>query len=226
MHISFIMDGNGRWATNRNKPRSFGHKEGANTLERILEACPELGVTEATFYAFSTENKGRPKAEVDYLIALFESFLKSKVKKLHQSNVRFRVIGDRGYFGKKINKIIQDAENLTDENKGLNFNLAMNYGGKAEILQTVKRLLEKIESGEISPQSINEDTLNENLDLQSSPDLMIRTGGQYRLSNFLLWQHAYSEFIFVNTLWPDFSVKELREAIQEFKNRNRRFGNI
>lgn len=226
MHISFIMDGNGRWAKSRGLPRAAGHKEGAKVLQKILPALPELGVDEATFYAFSTENWKRPEAEVSQLMQLFRSYLKTQIKKIHKNGAVFRVIGLREGLSPELLKLIDDAETLTAQNRGIRINLAVNYGGKDEILRAVRRISASAVAGTIASDDIDENLLESHLLLQNVPDLMIRTGGESRLSNFLLWQHAYTELMFLDLFWPDFNPDTLRDCIAQFKKRDRRFGGI
>ncbi|MDO4753613.1 MAG: polyprenyl diphosphate synthase [Bacillota bacterium] len=226
MHISFIMDGNGRWAESRKLPRTLGHREGAKVLRKIIPALSEQGVLEATFYAFSTENWKRPKTEVSLLMKLFEESLKSQVKEIHQSNGVFRVVGNRDRLSPKIVQLIEDSEHLTKDNTGIVINIAVDYGGQYEILSAVKKIASSVASGELNRDEIDADLFESKLMVKNPPDLLIRTGGEKRLSNYLLWQHAYSEFMFLDVLWPDFNKKMLIECLEEYKKRNRRFGGL
>lgn len=226
MHISFVMDGNGRWAQSRNLPRTFGHKEGAKTLRKLIPALAERGVLEATFYAFSTENWKRPLDEVRLLMKLFEENLKTQVKEIHKNNGVFRVIGSREKLSPKIIRLIEDSEQLTSKNTGIRINIAVDYGGKSEVVEAVKKIAGLAIDQEIEIDDIDEQLVESHLMLKSSPDLMIRTGGEKRLSNYLLWQHAYSEFMFLDVLWPDFNPEILVQCIERFKMRNRRFGGL
>lgn len=226
MHISFVMDGNGRWAQSRNLPRTFGHKEGAKTLRKLIPALAEQGVTEATFYAFSTENWKRPSDEVRLLMKLFEENLKTQVKEIHKNNGVFRVIGGRERLSPKIVRLIEDSERMTSQNTGIRINIAVDYGGRSEIVAAVRQIAGLAIERKIDIEDIDERLVESHLMLDASPDLMIRTGGEKRLSNYLLWQHAYSEFMFLDELWPDFNTALLTQCIDRFKMRNRRFGGL
>ncbi len=226
MHISFVMDGNGRWAKKRGLPRKVGHKAGADNLREIVRALGELGVDEATFYAFSTENWNRPITEVKFLMTLVDDYLKSEIAEIHSQGARFKMIGFRENLAPKTLELIDYAEALTAENKGLKFNVAFNYGSRAELINAVKTIVKEANSGKIEEQDIDEDLISSKLLLSSEPDLLIRTGGEQRLSNYLLWQHSYSEFMFLPVLWPDFNKKMLEEAIAEYDSRTRRFGGL
>lgn len=226
MHISFIMDGNGRWAQKRGIPRFMGHKEGGKNLRHIVESCVELGIQEATFYAFSTENWKRPRPEVNFLLGLMEEFLKSQANDIHANNIKFRAIGFYSNLPKRAYKLIDDLENLTNDNTGLRFNVAFSYGARAEIVAAAKSIARDTVDGKIDLDQLDEDAFSSHLLLPSDPDLMIRTGGECRLSNFFLWQHSYAELIFLDTLWPDFKKADLVQCIDEFNKRNRRFGGL
>lgn len=225
-HIAIIMDGNGRWAKNQNKPRFMGHKAGVNSVEAIVKRCVELNVKVLSIFAFSSENWRRPSKEVSLLMELFAIALKQQVKRLHKNNIRLRIIGDLSKFSTSLQKQIQQAERLTESNTGLIINVAANYGGRWDIANAVKQIAQKVKENELDVDSIDETLIDQFLMTASlpEPDLFIRTGGEQRVSNFLLWQLAYSEMYFTDTLWPDFNAEELDKAISSFSNRERRFG--
>ena len=227
-HIGIIMDGNGRWAQKRGLPRTAGHKKGADTLERIIEYCDKIGVKAVTAYAFSTENWSRPKEEVDAIMDMLYNYLLQADKKFGGRNIRFRVIGDLSRFDDKFLGAIRHAEEITAGNDGIIFNIALNYGGRREIAQAASRAARDAAEGRISPERIDEDYLAKYMYLSDCPsvDLIIRPSGEYRLSNFLLWEAAYAELWFSDTLWPDFSERDLDRAVEDFAARNRRFGGI
>lgn len=227
-HIAIIMDGNGRWAKARGNPRMFGHREGAKAVRRVVEACPELGIEYLTLYTFSSENWSRPKEEVDGLMSLLEDYLKSETDELHKNNVRLRVIGDKARLSKKLQDLISKAENKMAKNTGLTVVTAISYGGRDEIVEAVKKIAAQVKEGGVGVEDINGELIKNNLyagDIPD-PDLIVRTSGEQRISNFLLWQMAYSEFYFMDVMWPDFDKNHLLEAINEFKKRNRRFGKV
>ena len=228
MHIGFILDGNGRWASNKGLPRAFGHKKGAENVEQILRECIDLDIKHVTLYAFSTENWNRPVYEVKALMNLFKYYLNKKLTQLHEENVNVSVIGDVNPFPKIIKKYIQNLVDLTKDNDGMFLNLALNYGGRAEIVRATKRLCKKILQKKISLEQIDEESFAENLDTGKAiyPDLIIRTAGERRLSNFLLWQSAYSELHFSEKTWPDFSKKDLELALTDYLSRTRKFGGL
>jgi undecaprenyl diphosphate synthase len=225
-HIAIIMDGNGRWAKNQNKPRFMGHKAGVNSVEAIVKRCVELNVKVLSIFAFSSENWRRPSKEVSLLMELFAIALKQQVKRLHKNNIRLRVIGDLSKFSTSLQKQIHQAEQLTESNTGLLINVAANYGGRWDIVNAVQQIAQKVKDNVLEVDSIDETTIDKYLMTASlpEPDLFIRTGGEQRVSNFLLWQLAYSEMYFTDTLWPDFDADELDKAISSFTNRERRFG--
>jgi undecaprenyl diphosphate synthase len=225
-HIAIIMDGNGRWAKNQNKPRFMGHKAGVNSVEAIVKRCVELNVKVLSIFAFSSENWRRPSKEVSLLMELFAIALKQQVKRLHKNNIRLRVIGDLSKFSTSLQKQIHQAEQLTESNTGLLINVAANYGGRWDIVNAVQQIAQKVKDNALEVDSIDESTIDKYLMTASlpEPDLFIRTGGEQRVSNFLLWQLAYSEMYFTDTLWPDFDADELDKAISSFTNRERRFG--
>lgn len=226
MHISFVMDGNGRWAKKRGLPRVVGHRQGAKTLVAVMNALGKFGIEEATFYAFSTENWNRPADEVAELGRLLEEYLKTQVKEVHRQNGVFKMIGSRRGLSEKVLVLIDDAEALTAKNTGIRMNIAYNYGSRMEIADACREIAAEAVRGDISVEDIDEKMVGEHLYLSSEPDLMIRTGREKRLSNYLLWQHSYSELIFLDTLWPDFDEAALAAAIDEFKKRDRRFGGL
>jgi undecaprenyl diphosphate synthase len=218
-HLAIIMDGNGRWATNRGKIRSYGHRAGSKKVIEITKRASDLNIKYLTLYAFSTENWKRDKAEIDFLMQLFVVFLKRELKTLIQHNVRFRTIGDISKFSKTLQKTIKYTIRSTKNNDGLTQILAINYGSRDEIVRAVNK---------IKKLDINENEITNALDTSEFPDIdiLLRTGGERRLSNFLLWQSAYAELFFTDTLWPDFSIKELDDIILRYKNTERRFGGI
>ena len=225
-HIAIIMDGNGRWAKQRHQPRFMGHRAGVKSVEAIVKHCVERGISVLSLFAFSSENWRRPGKEVSLLMELFALALKQQVRRLHKNNIRLQIIGDTSKFSESLQKQISQAEQLTADNTGLIINVAANYGGHWDITQSVQKLAEKVKAGEILPEDITEDSIANGLTtaLLPEPDLFIRTGGEQRISNFLLWQLAYTEFYFTDTLWPDFDNNELDVAISSFCNRERRFG--
>lgn len=219
-HIAIIMDGNGRWATKRMLPRSLGHREGAKALRKILEASLQRGIKVLTVYAFSTENWKRSSEEVNYLMDLFYKYLKNERDNLMKNEIRFYVSGSKNGVSEKLLNAIEELQEETKNNKKLIFNIAFNYGGRQEIVDAVNKILQEDEKKEITEEDIFKNLYNDFI----PPDLIIRTGGEYRLSNFLLWQLAYSEIYFTEVLWPDFSEKELDLAIEDYNRRERRFG--
>lgn len=227
-HIGIIMDGNGRWAKKRGLPRSAGHRMGAETLKKIVVYCNKIGVKCVTAYAFSTENWNRPQKEVDALMDLLYMYLQQVEEQFAGTNVILRVIGDRSRLSDKINSAIDYAEDYTKNNTGLVLNVALNYGGRAEILEAVKTAANKFAKGEISEADITEDYLSSLMYTKDVPelDLIIRPSGELRLSNFLLWQAAYAEFWFDDINWPDFSEKDMERAVLAYQKRNRRFGKV
>ena len=228
MHVGFILDGNGRWAANKSLPRSIGHKRGAENVEFILKECRELGISRVTMYAFSTENWSRPIFEVNALMRLFQYYLKKKLTLLYQENVKVVIIGDISPFPKVIKNYIKNLEELTEHNDGMILNLALNYGGRAEIVRATKRIVQAFSEGLIDPEQIDEKLFSSYLytNGQNDPDLIIRTAGEKRLSNFLLWQSAYSELYFVKKNWPDFTRNDLIDALKHFKSKKRTFGSL
>ena len=227
-HIGIIMDGNGRWATRRHLPRSAGHKQGAETLKKIVKYANSLGVKIITAYAFSTENWNRPQKEVDALMELLYNYLLQAEEQFKGTNVILKVIGDQTPLSDKIKEAIVHAEEITKNNTGLVLNVALNYGGRDEIINGIKRLYEDAKNDKISIENLTEQEFSNYLYTKenSDADLIIRPSGELRLSNFLLWQSAYSEFWFDNLCWPDFKEKDLKRAILDYQKRNRRFGKV
>ncbi|OPZ66433.1 MAG: Ditrans,polycis-undecaprenyl-diphosphate synthase ((2E,6E)-farnesyl-diphosphate specific) [Candidatus Aerophobetes bacterium ADurb.Bin490] len=227
-HIAVIMDGNGRWAKKRGLPRIMGHKEGAESVRVITESCAELGIKYLTFYAFSTENWKRPEPEVKFLMSMLDSYLKRERVTIMKNNIRFKSIGDRKKLPAVVVKKINMLEKESAKNTGLTMILALNYGSRDEIKNAVVKIAKKVKKGETAPSEITEKMIEENLYTKGvpDPDLMIRTSGEMRISNFLLWQLAYSELYITATLWPDFRKKELVAAIENYQARDRRFGGL
>ena len=225
-HVAIIMDGNGRWAQLRGKKRVVGHKNGVESVRSVVSTARKNGVKALTLFAFSSENWQRPEGEVNVLMDLFMYVLTREVKKLHKNNIRFQVIGDISRFSEKLQKMIKNSEVLTENNDAMVLSIAANYGGRWDIAQAAQKMAEKAVAGEITPAQINEESLAQEINLANLPelDLLIRTGGDYRVSNFLLWQAAYAEFYFTDVLWPDFQEEELLKAMACFDNRERRFG--
>ncbi|MEW6120332.1 MAG: polyprenyl diphosphate synthase [Pseudomonadota bacterium] len=221
-HVAIIMDGNGRWAKRRLMPRVAGHRKGVEALRGVIRACAERGITHLTVFAFSSENWRRPQEEVTLLMELFMRALENEVAKLHENGIRFRVIGDLSGFSERIQTLIHDAETLTIDNTRLTFTVAANYGGRWDITQAVRKLL----AMGVAPGAIDEAALSQHLAMagEPEPDLFIRTGGEQRISNFLLWQLAYTELYFTDALWPDFDARQLDAAIASYRARERRFG--
>ena len=227
-HVAIIMDGNGRWATRKGLPRSFGHKQGVSVLKKILKAAKNLGCKVITVYAFSTENWTRPTKEVNFLINLFSEVLKKEIKEIHEESTKIKFIGDLTPFPKNLKEIMYSSESLTKNNNKFLFNVCVNYGGRQEIVKVAKELAIKSSAGEITPNEINEELFNSELLTAGikDPELLIRTSGEKRISNFLLWQLAYSEIYISDVLWPDFNEFEFLKAIIDYQSRNRRFGGI
>jgi undecaprenyl diphosphate synthase len=225
-HIAVIMDGNGRWAEKRNKARVMGHRAGVEAVRGVVEYCAEQGIEVLTLFAFSSENWRRPKKEVGLLMELFMTALGREVKRMHKNEVRLRIIGDIKMFSVALQERIKKAEKLTEDNKGLTVVVAANYGGRWDITQAAKKLSGLVEKGELTIDDITQERMADCISLSDlpEPDLFIRTGGEKRISNFLLWQLAYTELYFTDTLWPDFNKEALSEAIASFASRQRRFG--
>ncbi len=226
LHVGIILDGNGRWARARGLPRIAGHRRGAEVVRTILKGCPERGVRFLTIYAFSSENWKRPVDEVEDLMGLLRLYLRREVAELRGNGVRLAFIGDRSRLSAEINALIAEAEESTRHNATLTLTVAVNYGGRQEILDTVRRIAEQVRDGTLDPDELSEESFQRHLQTRDLPDLdlVIRTSGEQRLSNFLLWQSAYTELVFVPTLWPDFTLEHLDRALGEFRRRERRYG--
>lgn len=227
-HIGIIMDGNGRWAKRRGLPRSAGHSAGAEGLKKIVTEANRLGVKYITVYAFSTENWRRPKSEVDFLMNLLLGYLKDAERSLAGENVKIRAIGSRKELSEEIREQIIATEKLTEDRSGIVMNIALNYGGREELVRAARRLAKRAAAGEIDPDSITEQDIDSELYTANQPDvdLLIRTSGEQRLSNFMLWQVSYGEMVFVDKAWPDFKPEDLHECIRIFQQRGRRFGGV
>ena len=225
-HVAIILDGNGRWAKAKGMPRTYGHIQGAKTVEDICEVAYNMGIQYLTVYAFSTENWNRPKEEVDALMKLLRNYMKNCLKRANQNNMCVRVIGDKTGLDNDIRKSIDELEEATKNNTGLHFQIALNYGGRDEIVRATKRIAEKVQKGELSADEVTEQLLTDSLDTKGipDPDLLIRTCNEQRISNFLLWQLAYTEFYFTPVAWPDFSKEELTKAIEAYNKRDRKYG--
>nr|WP_279387988.1 polyprenyl diphosphate synthase [Thiobaca trueperi] len=225
-HVAIIMDGNGRWARQRGRPRTFGHREGVRSVRAVVEESVRRGVGTLTLFAFSSENWQRPRAEVTVLMELFMTALRGEVRRLNDNDVRLRVIGERSAFPEKLQHRIIEAESLTATNTTLNLQVAANYGGRWDMTQAARRLVADVQAGRLDPDAIDEQALTQRLSFPDlpEPDLFIRTGGEQRLSNFLLWQAAYAELYFTDRLWPDFNDAAFGEALDDFARRQRRFG--
>ena len=227
-HVALIMDGNGRWASSRGLPRFEGHRRGVEALRRAVRAAIDLQISYLTVYSFSAENWSRPLEEVQSLLGLLHRFIRNDLAELHASNVRVRVIGARGDLSRDILDLLKEAEQVTQDNTGLTLVVAFNYGARQEIAAAARALAEKVAQGRLSPQEIDADAIAAQLDTADipDPDLIIRTSGEQRLSNFLLWQAAYAEFVFLPILWPDFDRAAMIAALQEYAHRERRFGHV
>ena len=225
-HIAIILDGNGRWAKAKGMPRNYGHTAGARNVETVCQAAHDLGVKYVTMYAFSTENWNRPEGEVEALMKLLESYLKNCIKTADKNNMRVRVIGDTTRLSERFQERIRELEAASAKNDGLNLQIAINYGSRDEMTRAMRRMSEDVAAGKRKPEEITESVFEEYLDTAGipDPDLMIRTSGELRLSNYLLWQLAYAEFYVTDCLWPDFDQKELEKAIVAYNSRERRFG--
>ena len=228
-HIGFIMDGNGRWAKKRNLPRSAGHTAGAKTFRKIVKYCERIGIKYVTVYAFSTENWKRPEEEVKALMKLFKSYLEEAINDFKEEDIVVKFIGDTTAFSQDLQDLIRENEEESADRKGMVLNIAMNYGGRDEIVRAVKRIAQQVKDGELAIEDISENMVSQNLYTanQPDPDLVIRPSGEYRISNFLLWQSAYTEYVIMDeVLWPDFTEKMVDECIIEYARRNRRFGGV
>ena len=227
-HVAIIMDGNGRWAKKRLMPRNMGHVQGARTVEQIIEDAYNLGIKYLTVYAFSTENWKRPQDEVNALMKLLKDYLKNCIKRANKNNMRVRVIGDKTGLEQSIQDKIQELEEVSAKNTGINFTIAINYGSRDEMVRAMRRMMEDCKNGDLLPSEVSEEVFQSYLDTSDlpDPDLLIRTSGELRLSNYLLWQLAYTEFYFTDVLWPDFNKDELKKAIEYYNGRDRRFGAV
>ena len=227
-HVAIIMDGNGRWASLRGLPRSAGHKAGVDALRRAVKAAADFGIEFLTIYSFSSENWSRPEAEISFLLDLLRRFVRQDVAELHRAGVKIKVIGSRENLEPAMIALLDDAERLTRENSGLNLVVAFNYGSRQEISRAISAIVAKVETGEIVAGEISPDLISQHLDTAGipDPDLLIRTGAEQRISNFLLWQSAYTEFVFVKEFWPDFTAEIFARALDEYRQRDRRFGGI
>ncbi|MCE0504940.1 MULTISPECIES: polyprenyl diphosphate synthase [unclassified Roseivivax] len=227
-HVAIIMDGNGRWAQGRGRPRLFGHQAGARRVREIVEACPDCGVEYLTIFAFSTENWKRTQDEVAGLMSLFRLYIAREARALRENDVRVRFIGDRLRLDAKLRGLMDELETMTAHCTGTNLTIALNYGGRDEVARATRRLAEDVAQGKLAPEEVGEETLPRYLDtcLLPDPDLVIRTSGEARISNFLLWQSAYSEYEFVDTLWPDFTAEEFAGLTRSFGKRERRYGAV
>lgn len=227
-HIAIILDGNGRWAKAKGMPRNYGHAQGSKNVERICEEAWKMGIKYLTVYAFSTENWSRPEGEVAALMKLLRNYMKTCLKTAEKNDMKIRVIGDKTRFDDDIKERIRELEAATVNNNGLNFTIALNYGSRDEIVRAAKKMAADCARGELDPENIDETVFESYLDTHGipDPDLMIRTSGEQRLSNYLLWQLAYSEFYFTDVPWPDFTKEELEKAVEEYNHRHRRFGGV
>ena len=227
-HVAIILDGNGRWAKSKGMPRNYGHAQGSKNVERICEDAYKMGIKYLTVYAFSTENWSRPKGEVDALMTLLRNYMKTCLNTAKKNRMKVRVIGDKTGLDPDIQTRIRELEEASKDNDGLNFTIAINYGSRDEIARAVRHISEDVAAGKLDPASVTEETISNYLDTAGipDPDLLIRTSGELRLSNFLMWQLAYTEFYFTNTPWPDFTKEELAEAIEKYNSRDRRYGGV
>ncbi|SEL03358.1 undecaprenyl diphosphate synthase [Roseovarius azorensis] len=227
-HVAIIMDGNGRWAQARGRPRLYGHHAGARRVREIVEACPVLGVRYLTIFAFSTENWKRTQTEVAGLMSLFRRYIMKEMQEFVRENVRVRFIGDRHRLDSKLRVLMDEAEAMTEACTGLNLTIALNYGGRDEVARATKRLALDVAEGRLKPEDVDLETLPRYLDtcVLPDPDLVIRTSGEARISNFLLWQSAYAEYEFIDTLWPDFTAEIFAEVLLQYGTRERRFGAV
>lgn len=225
-HVAIILDGNGRWAKAKGMPRNYGHIQGAKTVEEICEVAYNMGIQYLTVYAFSTENWNRPKDEVDALMKLLRNYMKNCLKRATKNNMCVRVIGEKSRLDDDIRESIEELEEATKNNTGLHFTIAINYGGRDELVRGTRELAERVAKGELKPEDITEEMMSNSLDTAGypDPDLLIRTCNEQRISNFLLWQLAYTEFYFTSVAWPDFSKEELEKAVEAYNHRDRRYG--
>ena len=227
-HIAIILDGNGRWAKAKGMPRNYGHTQGSKNVEKICEIAYKMGVKYLTVYAFSTENWNRPKSEVDALMTLLRNYMKTCLKTAEKNRMKVRVIGDKSRLDEDIRTRIEELEEASKNNDGLNFQIAINYGSRDEMIRAMKKMVKECEDGKLTSEEITEEKFESYLDTHDipDPDLLIRTSGEQRLSNYLLWQLAYTEFYFTDIPWPDFTKEELEKAIEQYNSRDRRYGGI
>lgn len=227
-HVAIILDGNGRWAKKRMMPRQYGHAKGAQVVEQICEDAWNMGIQYLTVYAFSTENWNRPDSEVKILMDIFSKYMVDKLQKVGQKNMKIRFIGERSRLDKVMIEKIENLEESTKDNTGLNFTVALNYGSRDEMVRAMRKMAAEIKEGKLEPEDITEEKYNTYLDTAElpDPDLLIRTSGEQRLSNYLLWQLAYTEFYFTDVMWPDFNKEELAKAVEWYANRDRRYGKV
>lgn len=227
-HVAIILDGNGRWAKKRMMPRQYGHAKGAQVVEQICEDAWNMGIQYLTVYAFSTENWNRPDSEVKILMDIFSKYMVDKLQKVGQKNMKIRFIGERSRLDKAMIEKIENLEESTKDNTGLNFTVALNYGSRNEMVRAMRKMAAEIKEGKLEPEDITEEKYNTYLDTAElpDPDLLIRTSGEQRLSNYLLWQLAYTEFYFTDVMWPDFNKEELAKAVEWYANRDRRYGKV
>jgi len=227
-HVAIIMDGNGRWAQQRGRPRLFGHHAGAKRVREIVEACPDVGVEYITLFAFSTENWKRTQSEVAGLMSLFRRYINKEARDMKEEGVRMRFIGDRPKLDKKLQALMDELEEFTADCSRVNLTIALNYGGRDEVARATKRLAMDVKAGKLDPETIDEETLPKYLDtcVLPDPDLVIRTSGEARISNFLLWQSAYAEYEFTDTLWPDFTAEVFKGIVESYAGRDRRYGGV
>lgn len=228
VHLGIIMDGNGRWAQKRGLPRSAGHKVGASVFKKITRYCSSIGIQYLTVYAFSTENWKRPQEEVDALMKLFKQYLEDSLRDFLNDDIKVRFIGDTSAFSQELRDLIRETDEVCKDRTGMVLNIAMNYGGRPEIVHAVQEIAREVQNGETTPEQIDEAMVSRHLYTggQPDPDLIIRPSGENRISNFLLWQSAYSEYIIMDILWPDFKPKDLDRALEEYARRSRRFGGV
>ena len=227
-HIAIILDGNGRWAKSKGMPRNYGHAQGSKNVEKICEVAYKMGVKYLTVYAFSTENWNRPQSEVDALMTLLRNYMKTCLKTAEKNRMKVRVIGDKTRLDDNIRTRIEELEEASKNNDGLNFQIAINYGSRDEMVRAMRKMMKDCEAGKITSDEVTEEVFESYLDTHGipDPDLLIRTSGELRLSNYLLWQLAYTEFYFTDVPWPDFTKEELEKAIMQYNNRDRRYGKI
>ena len=227
-HVAFILDGNGRWAKSKGMPRTYGHIEGAKTVEKVCEAAWDMGIKYVTMYAFSTENWKRPKEEVEALMKLLRNYMKTCIKTAAKNNMIVRVIGDKTGLDDDIREKIEELEKISSQNTGLHFQIAINYGSRDEIVRSVRKIMDDAKAGKIDADQMDEAMFDSYLDTAGipSPDLLIRTSGEQRLSNFLMWQLAYTEFYFTEVPWPAFDKAELEKAVEKYNSRDRRYGGV